>query len=180
MKLVIIEPLGVEQEKLLSMAQEALPEDLETVYYDTRVTGTKELIERGKDADIIVVSNLPMNSEVIEGCKNLKLLSVAFTGVDHIAMDTCRKNGVTVCNCAGYSTVAVADLVFGMIISLYRNIIPCNAAVRNEGTKDGLVGFELEGKNSALWAPGPSDCARQRLPGLSGVKYTLTAERLRR
>lgn len=35
MKLVIIEPLGVEQEKLLSMAQEALPEDLETVYYDT-------------------------------------------------------------------------------------------------------------------------------------------------
>ena len=62
MKLVIIEPLGVEQGKLLSMAQEALPEDLETVYYDTRVTGTKELIERGKDADIIVVSNLPMNS----------------------------------------------------------------------------------------------------------------------
>ena len=118
MKLVIIEPLGVEQGKLLSMAQEALPEDLETVYYDTRVTGTKELIERGKDADIIVVSNLPMNSEVIEGCKNLKLLSVAFTGVDHIAMDTCRKNGVTVCNCAGYSTVAVADLVFGRIISL--------------------------------------------------------------
>ena len=41
MKLVIIEPLGVEQGKLLSMAQEALPEDLETVYYDTRVTGTK-------------------------------------------------------------------------------------------------------------------------------------------
>ena len=46
------------------------------------------MIERGKDADIIVVSNLPMNSEVIEGCKNLKLLSVAFTGVDHIAMDS--------------------------------------------------------------------------------------------
>lgn len=154
MKLVIIEPMGVEQEKLLSMAQEALPEDLETVYYDTRVTGTKELIERGKDADIIVVSNLPMNSEVIEGCKNLKLLSVAFTGVDHIAMDTCRKNGVTVCNCAGYSTVAVADLVFGMVISLYRNIIPCNAAVRNEGTKDGLVGFELEGKKFGIVGTG--------------------------
>ena len=43
-------------------------EDLEP-YTTTPVTGTKELIERGKDADIIVVSNLPMNSEVIEGCK---------------------------------------------------------------------------------------------------------------
>ena len=154
MKLVIIEPLGVEQEKLLSMAQKALPRDLEIVYYDTRVTGTAELIERGKDADIIAVSNLPMNSEVIEGCRNLKLLSVAFTGVDHIAMDTCRKNGVMVCNCAGYSTVAVADLVFGLIIDLYRNIIPCNEAVRNEGTKDGLVGFELEGKKFGVVGTG--------------------------
>lgn len=154
MKLVIIEPLGVEQEKLLSMAKEALPKDLEIVYYDTRTTDAKELIERGKDAEIIVVSNLPMNGEVIDGCKKLKLLSVAFTGVDHIAIDACRKNGVTVCNCAGYSTVAVADLVFGMIISLYRNIIPCNEVVRKEGTKDGLVGFELEGKKFGIIGTG--------------------------
>lgn len=154
MKLVIIEPLGVLQETLLSMAREALPEDLEIVYYDTRVTGTEELIERGKDADIIVVSNLPMNGDVIDGCRNLKLLSVAFTGVDHIAMENCRRNGVTVCNCAGYSTVAVADLVFGMIIALYRNIIPCNDVVRKEGTKDGLVGFELEGKKFGVVGTG--------------------------
>ena len=46
MKLVIIEPLGVEQEKLLSMAAEQLPESVEVVYYDTRVTDTETLIER--------------------------------------------------------------------------------------------------------------------------------------
>lgn len=154
MKLVMIEPLGVEQEKLLAMAREALPDDMELVYYDTRVTGTKELIERGKDADIIVVSNLPMNRDVINGCKNLKMLSVAFTGIDHIAMDACRANGVTVCNCAGYSTAAVADLVFGMLISLYRNLIPCNETVRAEGTKEGLVGFELEGKKFGVVGTG--------------------------
>ena len=38
------------------------------------------------------------------------------------------------------------DLVFGMLISLYRNIIPCDRVCRQGGTKDGLVGFELEGK----------------------------------
>ena len=154
MKLVMIEPLGVEQEKLLAMAREALPDDMELVYYDTRVTGTKELIERGKDADIIVVSNLPMNRDVINGCKNLKMLSVAFTGIDHIAMDACRANGVTVCNCAGYSTAAVADLVFGMLISLYRNLLPCNETVREGGTKEGLVGFELEGKKFGVVGTG--------------------------
>lgn len=152
--MVIIEPLGVEKEKLLSMARAALGEQVEIVYYDTKTTDTEELIERGKDAEIIVVSNLPLFAEVIEGCKKLKLLSVAFTGVDHIAMDTCRKNGVMVCNCAGYSTAAVADLVFGMLISLYRNLAACDDACRKEGTKDGLIGFELEGKKFGVVGTG--------------------------
>lgn len=150
MKLVIIEPIGVQKETLMEMAKEALGNQVEIVAYDTKTTDTQELIKRGKDADIIVVSNLPLNREVILGCENLKLLSVAFTGIDHIAMDACREKGVMVCNCAGYSTVAVADLVFGMLISLYRNIIPCDKVCREEGTKDGLIGFELEGKKFGI------------------------------
>ncbi|MFT4006113.1 MAG: NAD(P)-dependent oxidoreductase, partial [Lacrimispora sp.] len=153
MKMVIIEPLGVADEKLLEMAG-VLKDKAEIVYYNTRTSDTEELIERGKDADIMVVSNLPLNAQVVEGCKNLKLLSVAFTGVDHIAMDVCRKNGVIVCNSAGYSTCAVADLVFGMLIALYRNIIPCDRACRIEGTKDGLIGFELEGKKFGIVGTG--------------------------
>ena len=154
MKLVIIEPLGVNDEKLLSMAKDMLPSDLEIQYYNTRVTDTETLIERGKDADIIAVSNLPMNADVINGCKNLKMLSVAFTGVDHIAMDACKANHVLVSNCAGYSTAAVADLVFGMVIALYRRMVACNDVVRKGGTKDGLVGFELEGKKFGVIGTG--------------------------
>lgn len=154
MKLVIIEPLGVEKEKLLAIAGEYVSDRVEIIYYDTKVTDTATLIERGKDADIIVVSNLPMNGEVIRGCDKLKLLSVAFTGVDHIDLSACREKGVTVCNCAGYSTAAVADLVFGMVIALYRNLIPCNDVVRQGGTKDGLVGMELEGKKFGVVGTG--------------------------
>lgn len=154
MKLVIIEPLGVEKEKLLSLAAEKLKKSVEIVYYDTRVTDTESLIERGRDADIIAVSNLPLNVDVINGCKHLKMLSVAFTGVDHIALDACRQKGVTVSNCAGYSTAAVADLVFGMLLSLYRSIPACDEAVRREGTKDGLIGFELEGKTFGIVGTG--------------------------
>lgn len=154
MKLVIIEPLGVDDEKLLSMAGEALPDSVEIQYYNTRVTDTETLIERGKDADIIAVSNLPLNADVIRGCENLKMLAVAFTGVDHIAMDVCREKGITVCNCSGYSNAAVADLVFGMIVALYRNLPACGQAVRNGGTKDGLIGFELEGKKFGVVGTG--------------------------
>lgn len=154
MKLVIIEPIGVAKDDLLKMAEGTLGKSLDVVYYDNRVTDTETLIERGKDADIIVVSNLPLNNEVINGCKNLKMLAVAFTGVDHIAMDACKQRNITVCNCAGYSNAAVSDLVFGLLISIYRNIIPCNQVVRNSGTKDGLVGFELEGKKFGVVGTG--------------------------
>ncbi len=154
MKLVIIEPLGVEKETLLEIADKAVGGDTEIVYYDTRVTDDATLIERGKDADVIVVANLPLNETVIDECRNLKLLAVAFTGIDHIAVEACRKRNITICNCAGYSNAAVSDLVFGLLINLYRNIIPCNEVVRKSGTKDGLVGFELEGKKFGVIGTG--------------------------
>lgn len=154
MKIVIIEPLGVEKEKLLEIARESLSKDVEIVYYDTRITDTERLIERGKDADVLVVANLPLSEEFIKNCTKLKLISVAFTGVDHIPLELCKKKGICVCNCAGYSTAAVSDLVFGMLISLYRKIAQCDTAVRNEGTKDGLVGFELEGKKFGIIGAG--------------------------
>jgi D-3-phosphoglycerate dehydrogenase len=175
MKLVIIEPLGVEQKKLLDIASAALDKAVEIVYYDTRTTDAKELIARGKDADVIAVSNLPLSAEVINGFDKLKLLSVAFTGVDHIALDACRAKGVTVCNCAGYSTAAVADLVFGLVVALYRNIIPCDKVVRAHGTKDGLVGFELEGKTFGvvgLGAIGTRVAKIARAFGCSVIAYS--------
>lgn len=154
MKIVVIEPLGIPMENLKATAEKIIGEKADIVYYDTKTTDTAELSERGKDADIIVVSNLPLKREVLENCKNLKMISVAFTGVDHIAMDYCREKGITVSNCAGYSTESVAELVFGMLISLYRNIIRCDEAVRNGGTKDGLVGFEIKGKKFGIVGTG--------------------------
>ena len=55
MKLVIIEPLGVEKEKLLAITREYVSAQVEIIYYDTKVTDTASLIERGKDADIIMI-----------------------------------------------------------------------------------------------------------------------------
>ena len=146
MKLVIIEPLGVEEQKLLGLAKEKLGDRVEIVYYNTRVTDTETLVERAKEADILAFSNLPFKKEVLENCPNLKLISVAFTGVDHVAMDYCKERGIMVCNCAGYSNTAVSELVFGLALSLYRYIPQCNEVIRQGGDKTGLIGLELEGK----------------------------------
>ena len=150
MKLVILEPLGVEEEKLLALAKEKLGNRAEIVYYDTRVTDPDTLAGRAEDADIAVISNLPFKKEVMERCPKLKMLSVAFTGVDHVDMDYCHERGILVSNCAGYSNTAVSELVFGLALSLYRRIIECDRAVRAGKDKTGLVGLELSGKKFGI------------------------------
>lgn len=150
MKLVILEPLGVEEKKLLALAEEKLGNRAEIVYYDTRVTDPDTLAGRAEDADIAVISNLPFKKEVVERCPKLKMLSVAFTGVDHVDMDYCHERGILVSNCAGYSNTAVSELVFGLALSLYRRIIECDRAVRAGKDKTGLVGLELSGKKFGI------------------------------
>lgn len=154
MKLVVLEPLGIPQEKLASMLQTAVAGRMELIMYDTRVEDTQTLIERSRDADVVVLSNFRYPKEVLENCPNLKMVCVAFTGVDHVDIAYCKERGITVCNCAGYSTVAVADLVFGFVIALARRMMACNEAVRAGGTKNGLVGFELEGKKFGVVGTG--------------------------
>lgn len=154
MKIVIIEPLGITTEKLEEAASAVKQKGHELICYDTRTEDTEELIQRGKDADIIIIANLPFRKAVLEHCKSLKLLSVAFTGVDHVDIDYCKRNGITVCNAAGYSTNAVAELAFGLAISVLRNITACDKVARIEGTKAGLVGSELYNKTFGVVGTG--------------------------
>lgn len=154
MKLKFLEPLGIPQEQLKEMVDRTLGDRVDAVYYDTREEDEATLIERSRDADCVVLSNFKYGREVISQCPNLKMICVAFTGVDHVDVDYCRERGITVCNCAGYSTVAVADLVFAFAIDLARNVIACDRAVREGGTKNGLVGYELEGKKFGVIGAG--------------------------
>ncbi len=154
MKIVIIEPLGITPKKLAEATAAVKARGHEIIAYDTREDDPEKLAQRGKDADVIIIANQPFRKNVIEKCEKLKLLSVAFTGVDHVDVDFCKEKGITVCNAAGYSTNAVAELAFGLAISVLRNIPACDAVCRKEGTKAGLVGGELFGKTFGVIGTG--------------------------
>lgn len=154
MKIVVMEPLGVSMEKIEALVAPLKKAGHEFIYYTTKENVQDKLLERVADADIIVLANQPLSAEIITCCSNLKMLSVAFTGVDHIALDACRAKNILVCNAAGYSTNAVAELTFGLAISVIRNIVPCDGRCRSASTKDGLVGFELFGKTFGVVGTG--------------------------
>ena len=154
MKLTFLEPLGISRSALEEKVNTVLGGRVEAKYYDTRTTDPEELVKRSLGADCVVFSNIPFGKDVLSRLPDLKQICVAFTGVDLVDIEYCKENHIQVSNCAGYSTVAVADLVFGFVIDLARNIIPCDRVVREEGTKNGLVGFELEGKKFGVIGAG--------------------------
>ena len=193
MRIAVMEPLGVEQEKFMQIAREAVGNDVEIVCYDTRTTDVEELGRRGRDADIIAIGNLPFPREVLEKCENVKMLAVAFTGLDHVDLKYCEERGIKVQNCAGYATTAVAELTFGLLLDLCRNIGKCDTAARSSGTKAGLIGFELEGRTMGIVGTGAIGArvakladafgmdviAYSRTPGkVAGVRYVSLEELL--
>ena len=150
MKIAILEPLGVPTEDLRSRIVNRIGEGHELAFYPDRKEDEATLVARSQGADTVVLSNIPYRRSVMEKCPDLKRICVAFTGMDHIDLAYCAERGIEVKNCAGYSTVAVADLVFGLVLSLARNIPACNVVCREQGTKAGLVGFELAGKKFGI------------------------------
>ena len=145
MNVVLMEGLGVSPAELA--ARKAPFEAEGHVFREyPRSTDISVLIEEAKDAEAMILANMPMPAEVIRACPKLKFIDVAFTGVDHVGLEAARERGITVSNASGYSNEAVAELALGMVLSMARNLRAVEDRCRTGGTKDGLVGWELKGK----------------------------------
>ena len=156
MLIVMLEPLGVSEQTVLELAKPLIDLGHELVFCGEKLNEA-EKIERAKDADVLIVANSPLSEDIILAAPNLKMISVAFTGVDHIPA-ICNEKGILVCNAQGYCTDAVAELTFGLILAVYRNILPCDARTRESSTKDGLVGNEIAGKTIGIVGTGAIGC----------------------
>lgn len=162
-QICVMEPLGVSEELLQSLAEPFKDQGYELVVHGTKETDQVKLLDRVREASIIIMANQPLSGEIIRQCPNLEFISVAFIGVDHVDLDACREKGIVVSNAAGYSTQAVAELVFGLAISVMRNVLPCDGRTRTGGTKDGLPGFELHGKTFGVVGMGAIGVAVARI-----------------
>ncbi len=150
MKIALLEPIGISAEKIEELSAYIKIKGHEFTYYDTKTTDTEELKKRSDGCEIVMIANNPYPAEVIRASKELKLLSVAFTGIDHIDMDACKEQGVVICNAAGYSNQTVAELIIGMAIDALRNVAKANDIVRKGGTSAGIGGREICGRTVGI------------------------------
>lgn len=150
MKIHVIEPLAISQEKIEKISELFKTKGHEILFFEERNTDPVETVNRASGADIVVIANQPFPGQCIKALPDLKMLAVAFTGVDHVDLQSCEDMGVAVCNASGYSTLNVAELAVGLIIDVLRNVTRLDPLTRQGGTKDGFVGRDLAGKTVGI------------------------------
>ena len=129
----------------------------------TVITGTvpqEELAKYINDNDvaaIIVRSATKVRKDVIDACKNLRVIARAGVGMDNIDVDYARSQGRTVVNTPNASSVSVAELALGHMISVARSLNCSNQQMPLEGEtrfaelkKQYSKGRELAGKTLGI------------------------------
>ncbi|WP_234123651.1 2-hydroxyacid dehydrogenase [Clostridium hydrogenum] len=174
MKISVIEPLGLSEDELREIAKPITDRGHELIIYNNKVTDTETLKSRVKESEVIVLANMPLKAEVINADDKLQMMSIAFTGVDHVELKALKGRQVAVSNAAGYSTSSVAELTFGLTLSVLRNIVPLDKLTREGKTKDGYSQSDLNGKTFGVigtGAIGASVCKIAKAFGCEVIAY---------
>lgn len=109
----------------------------EVKYYDT--TNANEVVERIKDAHIILTNKVVLNKENLSQAKNLELICETATGFNNIDIEYARENNIAVTNVAGYSTKTVIQHTIATVLSLFDKLSHYDNYVKSgKYSEDGL------------------------------------------
>jgi D-lactate dehydrogenase len=157
--------LQVDSEDQASV-QESFPEA-------TIVEGIPDDIEQAcKDADIVsTFIGIDMNADILSKLPNLKLLCTRSVGFNHIDLEYCSKNNITVCHVPDYGSHVIAEHVFALLLSTLRHISEADKKVES-GDFDyhGLRGVSLRGKTLGIIGTGKIGRKTAQIAGGFGMR----------
>jgi glycerate dehydrogenase len=79
------------------------------------------IVERSKDAEILIVNKVVISREILAQLPSLKYIVVSATGFNIIDTQACKELGILVSNVSGYSTMGVAQHVFAVLLNYLHN-----------------------------------------------------------
>lgn len=103
----------------------------EVTIYD--YTKYDEIAERVKDSEIILCNKCIMNKETLKNAGNVKYIGLFATGYNNVDIEYANERNITVCNAGSYSTNAVAQHVFALILEHYNKVGEYNKFVKDGG-----------------------------------------------
>ncbi|MBR7029220.1 MAG: 3-phosphoglycerate dehydrogenase [Bacteroidaceae bacterium] len=119
-----------------------------------KYTEKAQLLEAVAGVDAIIIRSDKIDAEVLAAAKNLKIVVRAGAGYDNVDLAAATAHNVVVENTPGQNANAVAELVFGLLVSAVRGFYNGKAGTELLGKKLGILAFGNVGRNVARIAKG--------------------------
>lgn len=88
------------------------------IVYEYTPNQTADVVERLQDCEIALTNKTVITSEIMEACPKLRYIGVLATGYNVVDMEAAAEHGITVANVPGYSTQAVAQQAFALLLDI--------------------------------------------------------------
>ena len=124
------------------------------------------------NADIIsVFTTSRVSAKVLEKFKNLKLIALRSVGFNHIDLEYCKKNNISVVNSPNYGNITVAEFALGLLLDVSRKITDSYNEYKNgKVTPNNLIGTELSGKTIGIVGLGAIGSAFAKIANALDIK----------
>ena len=141
-----------------------------------------QVLERVQHADVVITNKVVLDAETLKQCVSLKLILISATGTNNVDLAQAKAQGITVCNCQGYGTSAVAQHTLMLMLALATSVIQYDHAVKqgewNKSPIFCLLDFpivELAGKTLGILGYGELGQAVAKLAEAFGMKIIVGA-----
>ena len=119
-----------------------------------KYTDKAQLLETVQSADALIIRSDKVDEAVLAAAPNLKIVVRAGAGYDNVDLAAATAHNVCVMNTPGQNSNAVAELVFGLLVSGVRNFYNGTAGIELKGKKLGILAYGNVGRNVARIAKG--------------------------
>ena len=118
-----------EVKKIVYLDRAGLPERfkvrkpaIEHTWTDYSISRADEVIERSRNADILITNKVKISEEILLACPNIKHVAVSATGFNIIDIEACKRLGVSVSNIPCYAATTVAEHTISSALCLRRSL----------------------------------------------------------
>ena len=152
----------------------------ELTVYDR--TAQEDAAARIGDAEVGFINKVRLTDDIFAACPNLKLVSILATGYNIVDLAAAKRRGITVCNVPGYSTRAVVQMTFALLLEICQQVGLHSGAVHT-GRWQTCPDFcfwdrpliELDGKTMGIVGYGAIGSAVGTVAQALGMKLLVTA-----
>lgn len=145
-------------------------------------TAQEDAAARIGDAEVVFINKVRLTDEIFAACPNLKLVSILATGYNIVDLAAAKRRGITVCNVPGYSTRAVVQMTFALLLEICQQVGLHSGAVHT-GRWQICPDFcfwdrpliELDGKTMGIVGYGAIGSAVGTVAQALGMKLLVTA-----